>query len=104
MEIIGWIIIAHGVLWIVSTFNLIYPPAFLVYFCFSYLAGLYMPVAFALNFSLGFIQVALGLYLVFRRWKSIILWSTGAVFFIIAVVLVILYHIKNDIFLLPVGR
>jgi hypothetical protein len=90
MDIIGWIIVAHGVFWIFAAFTLIYPPAFLVYFLFSYMAGVSMPVAITLNAFIGLIQVALGLSLVFKRWRPILAWSSGTVFLVISIVLVIL--------------
>jgi hypothetical protein len=97
MEIVGWFIAAHGVIWMVATFIPFYVFTLLVYFGFTN-AGLDIPIAFSLNFFIGFLQFAGGLYLAVTPWRKIILWATLAAVIIAIIVVVVLSRTNPSIF------
>ena len=93
-KLVGWLLVAHGIICFLGAFFPFYPPIFLFYWFF--------PGPFVMKLVIvlvaGAVQVVFGIYLAFReKWRQI-RWYWLALPIIVIVLLLLIYPALNYFF------
>jgi len=94
-KIVGWLLVAHGILFFLGAFFPFYPPIFYFYW--------FPPGSFAMNLAIvlvvGAAQVVLGVYLAFiEKLRHVIRWYWLVLTIIVIVLLLLIYPALNYFF------
>lgn len=94
-KIVGWLLVAHGLLCLLGAFFPFYPPIYYFY-CF-------FPAPFAMILTIvlvaGAVQIVFGVYMVFiEKLRRIVRWYWLVVAIVVLVVLLLIYPALNYFF------